>query len=175
MIIVNNNKLSDIYYKSPFENEVVSERLKKIKNDLEFQNLNLIPSENILTENLRKAMMIEVGNRYHLPTDFANVEAMPSRKKLHSFFLEVLKKVKELYKCSFCDIRLLSGIHLMMSVLGAFRSKTSYFLSLGRNLGGHSVTNDLAKSFGYKTDFIPHNNHKIDLGGLEKKFGKKPD
>ena len=80
---------------------------------------------------------------------------MNSRKNLHRVLLEITEDVRTLYKCKWCDIRLLSGINMMMAALGGLKQKTQNLLCLGRKLGGHTVTADLAKSFGYSVSFIP--------------------
>ncbi len=138
------------------------------------KTLNLIPSENILSDNAKKVMTLDLANRYHLPTDYPNTKPMPSRKELHSYLMDINNKINKFYGTAWCDCRALSGTHMMMIIMGSFRHKVGNFLSLSKTLGGHSVTSKLAESFLYKTAKIPGEKTKINFKKLKKNIEKAP-
>jgi glycine hydroxymethyltransferase len=160
----NTNK---IYFKSPFESENLSEYITDLQNKLDVSNINLIPSENILTSNVRKAFLFDVGNRYHLPTNYLN-NTTPSRKELHNYLIKLTKRMRNYYNCEWIDLRPISGLNMMSTLLGALNDDFKYFASLGRSLGGHSVTQSLAKKFGYDVSNIPSKNNSFDFEEIKK-------
>lgn len=163
-----NNKL---YFKSPFESKDIEKYITNLQNKLDRPAINLIPSENILTSNVRKAFLFDIGNRYHLPTNYLN-NTMPSRKNLHDYLLQLTERLKKFYNCEWVDLRPISGLNLMSTLLGGLNDDFKHFASLGRSLGGHSVTQSLAKKYGYSVSNIPSKNNSLDFEEI-KKLSKK--
>ena len=61
--VVVKEKICSLFMKSPFEDKGVNKKFQKLLRELDNKNLNLMPSENILTETVRNSMFIEIGNR----------------------------------------------------------------------------------------------------------------
>ena len=160
-------KINKLYFKSPFESEDIEKYINNLQNKLDRPTINLIPSENILTSNVRKAFLFDIGNRYHLPTNYLK-NTMPSRKNLHDYLLKLTERLKKFYNCEWVDLRPISGLNLMSTLLGALNDDFKHFASLGRPLGGHSVTQSLAKKFGYCVSNIPSKNKSLDFEEIKK-------
>lgn len=152
----------------------VNDVVAAIKELDDAKTLNLIPSENMLSPDVRRVMTLDIANRYHLPTDYPRSKPMPSRKLLHQYLLNHQQRLQTTYGAVWCDDRPLSGLHVMNIVLGGLRPMHQDVLVLGRSLGGHSLTGRVAASFGYRVDIIPGERGRIDLDALQKIIKSKP-
>lgn len=144
------------------------------------RTLNLCAYDNVLSENAKKVLSLELGVRYRLGSlaEAPSLECSRWNQKGSLFFgtlpgLERLEKAallaaQKLFGGVGADLRPLSGVHATMATLLSVCPPGGTVASIAPSDGGHFATRDVVERSGRKSLFIPwcQKTQQPDLAGL---------
>ncbi|GAB4393964.1 MAG: serine hydroxymethyltransferase [Gammaproteobacteria bacterium] len=144
--------------------EIWSEHEKKV-----LDSFSMIASENILSPLASKACSGDFNNRYFFddPTLWGE-DAFHGGKIVGRIQQEILLPLlKELAGAKFVNVKPLSGLNCMNAIFASYCKPNDLVLCLPDELGGHSSTAKVAKTFNLAVEYVPYlNQFDVDLDKL---------
>lgn len=137
----------------------IYEIIKYILDNEIYQNkvINMVPSENSQSLVSKLPLLFDIGDRYFF-NDTLDDSNWNFRGNQNASLIEtdvVIPLLKKLAKCSYVNIRPISGLNCMALVLAALGGgKGSKILTVSPKQGGHYATVDLARSFGLTVEYL---------------------
>jgi glycine hydroxymethyltransferase len=156
---------------------------KYIKNHNEYRNncLNLVPSENIISDFVKQGYISDLGHRYYFKETYSTSSGIVydymGAKHIHEMYDEVTALAKRIFQCEYANIDMHSGHLSNINILLSFCSFGDSFLCTSPDVGGYPglCRGKLPKKLGLKPIYFPQNavNGKIDLAVLESLIEKQ--
>ncbi len=128
--------------------------------------INLVASENLLSDNVRYALQSDLNHRYAIPPKeerHPNIWEYPNQDIIRQICGETQKLACELYHAKYTDVCPLSGNQVADIMLSNLLVKEDAFLSFSGLNGGHFTTDVLAQKYGYNRIDIPFDGSEIDI------------
>ena len=122
--------------------------------------LNLIPSENRGSAQMRSMFLADIGNRYNAPDRF--YRGTKFADELQSLTEELARKV---FNARYADVRALSGHTADMAVLLALTEPGDRILSVNPDNGGYpGITHlGLGKILGLQNQYFPYDDGAVNI------------
>ena len=130
------------------------------------EKINLVASENLLSDNVRYALQSDLNHRYAIPPKeerHPNIWEYPNQGIIRQICGETQKLACELYSAKYADVCPLSGNQVADIMLSNLLVKGDAFLSFSGLNGGHFTTDVLAQKYGFNRIDIPFNGKEIDV------------
>jgi glycine hydroxymethyltransferase len=127
--------------------------------------INLIASENVISDATNKLQSSLLSNRYILD-DFPNNKGLFAiQKKLDSLLCEI-------FGAKYVNTAPLSGMNCMELILSSIPKRGSNIYIINPDDGGHSATQEICKINDLKINFLPFNRKRnvLDIKETEKVF-----
>lgn len=125
--------------------------------------IHLIASENWLSLEARLPYMLDVYSRYvydaeEIKDDNSLIGQLPNfsgTELLNDLETRCNQLLCELFECKYANVKSLSGLNMMLSVMGSLVLKNEWLLSMPIESGGHSATKYASERLGINHSFIP--------------------
>lgn len=127
--------------------------------------INLIASENIISDATNKLQSSLLSNRYILD-DFPNNKGLFAiQKKLSALLCEI-------FNAKYVNTAPLSGMNCMELIISSLSKRGDNIYIINPNDGGHSATQEICKLNGLNINFIPFNKNTntLDIEKAKKSF-----
>jgi glycine hydroxymethyltransferase len=149
------------------------ENLVKMHENWRSKCINLIPSENVMSPKARAALNSDLEHRYTSPDKFYT-----GTRYIDQIVEEGEKLAKEVFGCSFADLRPLSGHLADLALLMAFRGKS--MACIGEADGGYpGISSGNAPSvLGIRVHYLPYVGEEANInlyGSIKLIEEKKPE
>jgi glycine hydroxymethyltransferase len=121
--------------------------------------LNLVASENLVSEDVRRALSSDVSMRYCIPPEGERPAAIwdyPNQEQIHLIAKETERLSRELFHASYADSRPLSGNQIALIILTTLVSAGDTVWSVPADCGGHFATPVIANRYGLKLVQLPY-------------------
>lgn len=143
------------------------------------QTLNLVASENLLSDDVRRALSSDVSMRYCIPPAGERPAAIwdyPNQEQIRLIAKETDSLAKEIFHADYADSRPLSGNQIALIILSTLASKGDIVWSVPPDCGGHFATPVIADKFGLKLISLPYDHDRgiIDIDAVKKLAKKHP-
>ncbi len=126
--------------------------------------INLIPSENMMSQECLSVLSTQLSQRYVFPGGENTTLYWPGTEDLG----ELLKLVENLtlnqFKATQCSVRPLSGLHgmtIMFSLLKRIGKDVVYLVPF--EYGGHGNSRQVAERFGLEVKYLPFHTESLDI------------
>lgn len=132
--------------------------------------INLIASENIISDKVRQLQASLLSNRYIL-NDF------PNNKGLFEIKEKLKQHLCKMFDAQYTNVSSLSGMSCMALIIGSLTNKNDNIYTLNPLDGGHSSTEKISKIHHLNSNYLPfdHVDGKFNLDQTEKVFAlRKP-
>lgn len=123
--------------------------------------INLIASENVLDKDATLPFTGDVYNRYSF--ECLKDIYFSGRKELLVLEEECCNLIGEMLCAKYISVKPISGLNGMLCILGLFLKTGDLVYSLCPDVGGHNVTQYMARKMGIKLKYIPFDKNKMDI------------
>jgi glycine hydroxymethyltransferase len=145
------------------------------------KTLNLVASENLVSDDVRRALSSDVSMRYCIPPEGerpAEIWDYPNQEQIRLISSETDTLAREIFHAGYADSRPLSGNQIALIILSTLASRGDIVWSVPSNCGGHFATPVIAEKFGIKLKPLPYDYSQgiIDVdaaAALAKKYPPK--
>jgi glycine hydroxymethyltransferase len=134
-------------------------------------SINLIASENIISESVRRLQSSVLSNRYILD-DF------PNNQELREIRECVVASLRRMYGVKYVSTAPLSGMNCMELIIGSLTKKGDTIYVLDPMDGGHASTQKICELYGLGVNYLPYDSERnvINVDALEEIFhGRNPN
>lgn len=143
------------------------------------RTLNLVASENLISEDVRRALSSDVSMRYCIPPEGERPPAIwdyPNQAQVRDIASETDRLARQLFHASYADSRPLSGNQVAQIILMSLASRGNTVWSVPSDCGGHFATRVIAAREGLNLMPIPydHNRGIIDVDAAKALAKKHP-
>ena len=143
------------------------------------RTINLVASENLLSENVKKALSSDLAARYSIPPENerpVGIWDYPNQDFIRQITNETEFLAKKLLHANYVDVRPLSGNQIAQIILMSLAASGDNVWSIPSNCGGHFSTTVIAAKIGIKLFSIPYDNELgvIDIEGVKKLCRQHP-
>ena len=121
--------------------------------------INLVASENLVSEDVRRVLSSDLSMRYCIPPEGERPAAIwdyPNQEQIRLIAGETDRLARELFHADYADSRPLSGNQIALIILSTLASRDDIVWSVPADCGGHFATPVIAKKFGIKLLPIPY-------------------
>lgn len=151
-------------------NTDIDELIKIVARQEERKNhcINLIASENIISDKVSQLQASLLSNRYIL-NDF------PNNKGLFEIKEKLRQHLGKMFDAKYANVSSLSGMSCMSLIISSLTNKDDNIYTLKPLDGGHGSTEKMCKMYHLNINYLPfdHNTGQFDLQEIEKKFKSK--
>ena len=122
-------------------------------------SINLVASENLLSEDVRRALSSDVAARYCIPPEGERPAAIwdyPNQAEVRQIAADTAQLACELFHASYADVRPLSGNQVAQIVLTSLVARGDTVWSVPADRGGHFATPVIAAHEGLNLVPIPY-------------------
>lgn len=140
--------------------EKISDLIEKFDKK-EKKSINLIASENYLSKYARRVYNSEISTKYCFDDD--EVFHFPGREILLKIEKICIEIMREKLNAKYVNVKTLSGMNCLTTVIGAVKNNCECFLSLNPNVGGHGSTQVIAQIMGLNCEYISLDNDRKDI------------
>jgi glycine hydroxymethyltransferase len=131
-------------------------------------SINLVASENLLSEDVRRALSSDVAARYCIPPEGERPAAIwdyPNQIEVRQIAADTARLACELFHASYADVRPLSGNQVAQIVLTSLVARGDTVWSVPSDCGGHFATPVIAAHEGLNLVPIPYDRSRgvIDI------------
>lgn len=123
------------------------------------RTLNLVASENLLSEDVRRALSCDMAMRYCIPPEGERPAAIwdyPNQEFVRRVNAETESLAKSLFDAEYADLRPLSGNQIAQIVLMSVVARGDTVWSIPARCGGHFATSVIADKAGLELIPIPY-------------------
>lgn len=123
------------------------------------RSLNLVASENLISEDVKRALASDVSMRYCIPPEGERPPAIwdyPNQDQVRRMASETERLARQLFHAEYADSRPLSGNQVAQIILMSLVSRGDTVWSVPSNCGGHFATRVIAEREGLNLVPIPY-------------------
>ena len=127
------------------------------------RTLNLVASENLVSEDVRYELSCDVSMRYCIPPEGERPAAIwdyPNQEQIRLIASETEARARELFHAEYADSRPLSGNQIALILLSTLASEGDIVWSVPARCGGHFATPVIAERFGIKLVPLPYDHER---------------
>lgn len=137
---------------------------------LKAESVSLVPTENLLSPLARSVLASDLVNRYYLLDN--TVWEYPQTDLIGEITDIAVSALRRLYNVEHANVRPLSGLNCMTTVLATLTSPGDCIYSLAPSAGGHGATSIVARRLGLRSLHLPFDTDTLgfDLGECERVF-----
>lgn len=124
------------------------------------QQLNLVASENLSSNDVRYALSSDLHHRYAIPPEGERPKELwdyPNQTIIRNIIAEAESLACDIYGASSANLCPLSGNQIAQIILMNFLKKGDTFMSVGGNCGGHFTTEKVSQRVGLNRIDLPYN------------------
>ncbi len=143
------------------------------------QTLNLVASENLVSDDVRRALSSDVSMRYCIPPEGERPAAIwdyPNQEQIRQISSETDRLACELFHAGYADSRPLSGNQIALIILSTLATTGGTVWHVPADCGGHFATPVIARRFGINLIPLPYDNNLgiIDIDAVRSLVKKHP-
>jgi glycine hydroxymethyltransferase len=134
--------------------EMIDQHNKKVS-----QTINLVASENLLSDDVKAALSSDLAMRYAIPPENQRPEGLwdyPNQQFIRQIFAETEALARKALHASYVDVRPLSGNQIAQIILTSLVSPGDTVWSIPSRCGGHFTTRVIAAKRGLNLVSIPY-------------------
>ncbi|MDD5366708.1 MAG: hypothetical protein PHR30_15330 [Gallionellaceae bacterium] len=143
------------------------------------RSINLVASENMISEDVRRALSSDVAMRYCIPPEGERPAAIwdyPNQAQVRQIASETERLARALFHAAYADARPLSGNQVAQIILMSLASRGATVWSVPSSCGGHFATPIIAAREGLHLLPIPYDRSRgiIDIDAAGEMAKKHP-
>jgi glycine hydroxymethyltransferase len=138
--------------------------------------INLVPSENIMSRDVAKALSSDMGHRYFFSKTFETETGISyeyrGTKHIQELYEVTTQIAKNLFKADYVNLSLLSGHIANLNILFSYCRPGDTIICTDTNMGGYPglASDKLPSYLGINVEFLPQESigGQVDIEALEK-------